>query len=41
MDLPSRLIGTCVIVISPWYETKETKAKAVQMFNQIKQQFVV
>jgi hypothetical protein len=41
MDLPSRLIGTCVILSPPWYETKETKAKAVQMFNQIKQQFVV
>ena len=41
VDLPSRLIGACVILSRPWYETSEAKAKAVQVFNKIKQQFTI
>ena len=34
-------IGACVILSLPWYETSEAKAKAVQVFTKIKQQFTI
>ena len=39
MDLPGRLIGACVILSPPWYETDNAKASASRIYKKIEQQF--
>lgn len=39
MDLPMRLVGACVILSKPWYETKAAQKDAQRVYQQVRREF--